>query len=138
LEELKWEGMAQTRLSPKEFLQDCFPPRLACLWSDDAEEICRKNNLNFIQIIQPFLRSNAEMISSDLTNRRFYMKNFSLHVSTIEQAVAPSPIIARNIFQDRVASCVDQFDQVEAAQLEIPLRNGTLRIPGQSNIVSLD
>ncbi|OQV12963.1 Trafficking protein particle complex subunit 8 [Hypsibius exemplaris] len=118
--------MAQSPISPKEVVQDCFPPRIACLWSEDAEEICRKNNLSVLQLLLPFCRPNAEMISSDLTNRRFYMKNFSLHLSTVEHAVPPNPTIARNLFHDAVAEAVDTFKPEEAAQLEVPLRDGTL------------
>ena len=129
--------MAQSRLTPKEVLQDCFPPRLACLWSEDAETVCRKNHFSVLEVMAPFCRPNAEMISSDLTNRRFYMKNVCLHLSTVEAAVPPSPVIARNIFHNRVTSAVEKFDEREAAQQEIALPQGTLQIPGQS-MVSLE
>ncbi|XP_055355041.1 trafficking protein particle complex subunit 8-like [Paramacrobiotus metropolitanus] len=121
--------MSQSKRSPKEFIQECFPPRLAVLWSQDAHDICQKNNLNFIQLLQPFCRPNAELIASDLTNHRFYLKNFFLHLSTIEQAVPPNPNITRNIFHSRVAKTVEAFDERNVSQIDVHVRDTILRIP---------
>lgn len=52
--------MAQTKKSVSEFIQDAFCPMVAVLCSYDAESICRKNNLTFAELIQPFCRLPSE------------------------------------------------------------------------------
>ena len=52
--------MAQTKKSVSEFIQDAFCPMIAVLCSYDAESICRKNNLTFAELIQPFCRLPSE------------------------------------------------------------------------------
>ena len=52
--------MAQTKKSVSEFIQDAFCPMIAVLCSYDAESICRKNNLTFAELIQPFCRLPLE------------------------------------------------------------------------------
>ena len=124
--------MAKARLTPKEFLQECFPPRLLCLVSEDAQEICQKNNLDFVQLIRPFCRPTQELIASDLTNRRFYMKNFYLHICSLDQASPYNPNITRNLFHDHVMQCVDKFDPHQTAHVDIALSNNTsVPIPGK-------
>lgn len=54
--------MAQTKKSVSEFIQDAFCPMVAVLCSYDAETICRKNNLTFAELIQPFCRLPSEGI----------------------------------------------------------------------------
>ncbi len=54
--------MAQTKKSVSEFIQDAFCPMVAVLCSYDAESICRKNNLTFAELIQPFCRLPSEGI----------------------------------------------------------------------------
>jgi hypothetical protein len=54
--------MAQTKKSVSEFIQDAFCPMVSVLCSYDAESICRKNNLTFAELIQPFCRLPSEGI----------------------------------------------------------------------------
>jgi hypothetical protein len=65
--------MAQTKKSVSEFIQDAFCPMIAVLCSYDAESICRKNNLTFAELIQPFCRLPSEGIF----NRFFSFHLFS-------------------------------------------------------------
>lgn len=39
-----------------DFIQSIFCPHIAVLCSDKAQEICRKNNLNFCELLKPFAR----------------------------------------------------------------------------------
>ena len=52
--------MADCSQSPHEFFQDAFSPQVAVLCSHDAELLCRKNNLSFVELTQPFCRLSAE------------------------------------------------------------------------------
>ena len=63
--------MAQTKKSVSEFIQDAFCPMVTVLCSYDAESICRKNNLTFAELIQPFCRLPSEGNASDVENDGF-------------------------------------------------------------------
>lgn len=52
--------MAQRKKSEIEFIQDTFCPQVAVLCSYDAEVVCRKNSLTFVELVQPFCRFNGE------------------------------------------------------------------------------
>ena len=52
--------MAQCKKSAQEFIQDAFSPMVAVLCSHDAELVAQKNNLTFVELIQPFCRLNVE------------------------------------------------------------------------------
>ena len=52
--------MAQCKLSAQEYVQNAFAPLVAVLCSHDAELVCRKNNLSFVELIQPFCRLTTE------------------------------------------------------------------------------
>ena len=52
--------MAQCKLSPHEYIQNAFAPQVAILCSEDADNLCLKNNLRFVELIQPFCRLNSE------------------------------------------------------------------------------
>lgn len=54
--------MAQRKKSEVEFIQDTFCPQVAVLCSYDAEVVCRKNSLTFVELVQPFCRYNGESI----------------------------------------------------------------------------
>lgn len=52
--------MAQCKESASEFIQDVFSPMVAVLCSSDVQTVCQKNDLTFVELIQPFCRLNAE------------------------------------------------------------------------------
>lgn len=52
--------MAQCKTTPYEFVQNAFSPLVAVLSSPMAEQLCRKNNLSFIEMVQPFCRLTSE------------------------------------------------------------------------------
>lgn len=56
--------MAQTKKSVSEFIQDAFCPMVAVLCHHGAETTCRKNNLTFAELIQPFCRLPSEGLFS--------------------------------------------------------------------------
>lgn len=56
--------MAQTKKSVSEFIQDAFCPMVAVLCHQGADTTCRKNNLTFAELIQPFCRLPSEGLFS--------------------------------------------------------------------------
>lgn len=52
--------MTHRQQSEREFLQDSFLPQIAVCCSYDAEVVCRKNNLTFVELVQPFSRYNGD------------------------------------------------------------------------------
>lgn len=52
--------MAHQKLSPQEFIQNSFCPLVAAMCSPLVEQTCRKNNLSFTEMVQPFCRLNTE------------------------------------------------------------------------------
>ena len=52
--------MAQCSQTAAEFIQSAFCPSVAVLCSDDAERICQKNNLSFVELMRPFCQLTTE------------------------------------------------------------------------------
>ena len=52
--------MAECKQTAQEFIQEALAPMVAVLCSHDAQVICQKNNLSFVEMIQPFCRLNSE------------------------------------------------------------------------------
>jgi len=52
--------MAQCKQTAQEFIQNTFNPHVAVLCSPDAEVLCQKNNLTFVELVQPFCHLTTE------------------------------------------------------------------------------
>lgn len=52
--------MAQCKLTPREFIGNAFSPQIAAICSVAADAACQKNNLSFVELLQPFCKLNAE------------------------------------------------------------------------------
>ena len=51
--------MAQCKLTAREFIVNCFSPQVAAICSPNAEATCQKNNLTFIEMLQPFCKLDS-------------------------------------------------------------------------------
>ena len=47
-------------LSAKETIQHIFSPLVGAIVANQAEELCLKNNLTFVELLQPFLKLSAD------------------------------------------------------------------------------
>lgn len=54
--------MANCKQTVHEFIQNTYSPMVAVLCSSDAEAVCQKNNLSFIELVQPFCKLTSEGI----------------------------------------------------------------------------
>lgn len=52
--------LTSQNLSPKELVQNVFSPLIGAVCSPLAEEICQKNNLTFVEMLQPFTRLSSD------------------------------------------------------------------------------
>ena len=52
--------MAQCSQSASEFIQGAFCPMVAVMCSEDAEKVCQKNNLSFVELVRPFCQLTSE------------------------------------------------------------------------------
>lgn len=48
--------MAQCKQMPQEFIKNAFTPQIAVMSTHLAEKCWEKNNLNFVELLQPFSR----------------------------------------------------------------------------------
>lgn len=46
--------LTSQNLNPKEIIQNVFSPLIGILSSPQADELCYKNNLSFVELLQPF------------------------------------------------------------------------------------
>lgn len=48
--------MAQCKQAPQEFIRNGFTPQIAVICTPMAEKACQKNQLSFVELLQPFSR----------------------------------------------------------------------------------
>ncbi|CAF0878505.1 unnamed protein product [Adineta ricciae] len=98
--------MAQTKKSVSEFIQDAFCPMITVLCSYDAESICRKNNLTFAELIQPFCRLPSEVSYRDPSNNLITLKNLRLEIKDFN-ALPPQNTLAKKLLNDSVSNALN-------------------------------
>ncbi|XP_017768287.1 PREDICTED: trafficking protein particle complex subunit 8 [Nicrophorus vespilloides] len=113
--------MAQFQNTPQEFIKDTFSPQIGVLCSQNAEEICRKNNLSFIELVQPFCKLNSEVRYRDPNGAIVSLRNLKVSMLDIN-AKPPIPAIARKFLNLSVseAPCPRPF-QYNAGDHELTI-----------------
>ena len=56
---------ASRRVNANDWLQDYYSPVVGILGSQDAELLCRKNNLTLVELLQPFGKVNEHLTVKD-------------------------------------------------------------------------
>ena len=56
---------ASRRVGANDWLQDYYSPVVGILGSQDAELLCRKNNLTLVELLQPFGKVNEHLTVKD-------------------------------------------------------------------------
>ncbi len=95
--------MAQRKKSEVEFIQDTFCPQVAVLCSYDAEVVCRKNALTFVELVQPFCRFNGEIKITDPSNNLYKIPNLRVEIKDINTQ-PPLPQLAKKLLDDSVTN----------------------------------
>ncbi|XP_060083234.1 trafficking protein particle complex subunit 8-like [Ylistrum balloti] len=100
--------MAQCKQTAQEFIQNTFNPHVAVLCSPDAEVLCQKNNLTFVELVQPFCHLTTEAHIRDPNNVPHCIRH--LKISMLDMtAQAPQQAIARKMMSDAVANAQPQL-----------------------------
>eukprot|EP00118_Oscarella_pearsei_P003792 m.15777 g.15777 ORF g.15777 m.15777 type:complete len:1495 (+) comp26547_c0_seq1:77-4561(+) len=96
--------MANCAQSAHDFIRQAFGPRIAVIASPDAETICQKNNLSFVDMLKPFCRPSMEGQMRDPQHQIYVVKSLLLHMS--EAHPNPPPMNAtKKRLNDVVARC---------------------------------
>ncbi|XP_015513137.1 trafficking protein particle complex subunit 8 isoform X1 [Neodiprion lecontei] len=115
--------MAQCKLTPQEFISNCFSPQIAAVCSTAAENTCQKNNLTFIELLQPFCKLNAEGHIKDPQGAAVTVRNLRLSVQDVNVR-PPQPTLARKMLNESVSSSPCErttIVQIGTTNLEIPM-----------------
>jgi len=52
--------MAKCVQTAQEFINNAFPVMVGALASEDAEAICQKNDLSFVELVRPFCQLDSQ------------------------------------------------------------------------------
>ncbi|XP_048756747.2 trafficking protein particle complex subunit 8-like isoform X2 [Ostrea edulis] len=100
--------MAQCKQTAHEFIQNTFSPAVAVLCSPDAELLCHKNNLSFVELVQPFCRLTTEVHIRDPNNVPHTIKNLKITMRDMNMQL-PQAVTARKMMNDVVANSQPQL-----------------------------
>ncbi|XP_064640195.1 trafficking protein particle complex subunit 8-like isoform X2 [Lineus longissimus] len=96
--------MAQCKQTAIEFIKEAFSPMVSVLCSHDAEQLCQKNNLSFVEMIQPFCRLTHEAAHiRDPGNIPHTLHNLRIIVKDMNGSI-PQPTLARKMMSEAVAN----------------------------------
>ncbi|GAB6022907.1 Trafficking protein particle complex 8 [Chamberlinius hualienensis] len=118
--------MAQCIQTPQEFVQNAFNPVIAVLTTPKVENVCQKNNLSFVDLVQPFCKLNAEVHLRDPTNQTYPVRNLRLNLVEMNHE-APKQMEARKMLYDVVASTlqntIDRTRMIETDNYSLQINN---------------
>lgn len=98
--------MAQCKTTPYDFVQNAFSPLVAVLSSPVAEQLCRKNNLSFVEMVQPFCRLTSEVHFRDPLGANVAVKNLRVCLQDVHSR-PPQPTLARKFLNDSVSNAIN-------------------------------
>nr|XP_023020027.1 trafficking protein particle complex subunit 8 [Leptinotarsa decemlineata] len=115
--------MAQCKQSPQEFIKNAFNPQVAVMCTPIAEKCCQKNNLDFIELLQPFSKLSNDVSYKDPTGTAKTVRNLRLTFMDISWRPPQTPL-ARKLLNSSVSNAPEsknQLFQVGKYNLDIPL-----------------
>uniref|UniRef100_A0A7M5V1Y5 Trafficking protein particle complex subunit 8 n=2 Tax=Clytia hemisphaerica TaxID=252671 RepID=A0A7M5V1Y5_9CNID len=103
--------MARCAQTPQEFINSVFPAVVGALASEDAEAICQKNNLSFVELVRPFCQLDSDAQIRDPVNPSVIVpvKKWKIRVIDI-QSSRPPPALINKILGEVVSKSVSQVD----------------------------
>ncbi|KAK9497990.1 hypothetical protein O3M35_003881 [Rhynocoris fuscipes] len=115
--------MVINQVSPQDFIQYTFQPMIAVLCSDAVERTCKKNNLNFVDMIKPFTKIAVDGQLKDPSGAMVPIKNLRVSFTDVKTKPPPLPV-ARSYF-NQVINCFihDRTSTVNVGgyELDIPI-----------------
>lgn len=115
--------MAHQKLSPQEFIQNSFCPLVAAMCSPLIEQTCRKNNLSFTEMVQPFCKLNTEANFRDPSGTMVTVKNLRICIADVNSR-PPQPTVARKFLNESVSAFVAERTtvvEVGNMSLDVPV-----------------
>ncbi|XP_066587305.1 trafficking protein particle complex subunit 8 [Prorops nasuta] len=115
--------MAQCKLTPREFISNTFSPQVATVCSPTAETVCQKNNLSFVELLQPFCKLNTEGHIKDPQGNNVTVRNLRLSIQDVNVR-PPETALAKKMLNDAVSTVLCERTtsvQVGASSLTIPV-----------------
>ncbi|XP_015778661.1 PREDICTED: trafficking protein particle complex subunit 8-like [Acropora digitifera] len=85
--------MAQCTQSAHEFIQSAFCPMVAVMCSEDAEKICQKNNLSFVEMVRPFCHLTSEAHIRDPSGVIHPVKNWRIRLVEMSATHPPQHVV---------------------------------------------
>lgn len=115
--------MAQCKLTPREFISNTFSPQIAAVCTAAADVTCQKNNLSFVELLQPFCKLNTEGFFKDPQGNTVTIRNLRLSIQDVN-AHPPEPILARKMLNEAVSTSMCEHTTVihtGTVDLDIPI-----------------
>ncbi|XP_071632774.1 trafficking protein particle complex subunit 8 [Temnothorax longispinosus] len=115
--------MAQCKLTPREFIGNAFSPQIAVVCSAAADAACQKNNLSFVELLQPFCKLNTEGHFKDPQGNTIAIRNLRLSIQDIS-ARPPEPSLAKKLLNEAVSSALCERTTtvpIGSTELDIPV-----------------
>ncbi|CRL02155.1 CLUMA_CG015335, isoform A [Clunio marinus] len=111
-------SLSGPNLSPKKLIQSAFSsPLIGSTCSQAAEELCLKNNLNFVSLIQPFSKISTEAHFRDPSGVSVSIRGLSLNICDVDYR-PPQTLLARKMLNESVS-----MNTVNDEKIQIPLIN---------------
>lgn len=89
----------------REIIQNIFSPLVGVVTSQMADEICHKNNLSFVEMLQPFAKLPNDAQFRDSTGTSVSIKGLRLNICDINWR-PPQTILARKMMNEAVTNGV--------------------------------
>ncbi|XP_062542620.1 trafficking protein particle complex subunit 8 [Armigeres subalbatus] len=94
-------------LTSKEVIQNIFSPIVGAIISPQAEELCQKNNLTFVEMLQPFLKLSSDAHFRDTAGTSVSIKGLRINVCDVNWR-PPQTILAKKMLNESVTSAVGE------------------------------
>lgn len=104
------------------FMHRTFPPLIGSMTSPSADKICQKNNLTFVQLVQPFTNVSLDYMLKDPSGSDLHIKHLKVGVKDVNERL-PSGHDVHILCNEAVASSwCDVTKQVPTsiAPLDVP------------------
>ncbi|XP_021712886.1 trafficking protein particle complex subunit 8-like [Aedes aegypti] len=95
-------------LTSKEVIQNIFSPIVGAIISPQAEELCQKNNLTFVEMLQPFLKLSSDAHFRDTAGTSVSIKGLRINVCDVNWR-PPQTILAKKMLNESVTSAVERW-----------------------------
>ncbi|KAL5275881.1 TRAPPC8 family protein [Megaselia abdita] len=116
-------NLSGNNCTPFEMVRNIFSPLVSVVTSPLVDEICHKNNLSFVELLQPFSKLSSEAQIRDTTGTSISNKNLKLNICDIFWR-PPQTVLARKMLNEVVTAANSDKTKfvslVNGLELEVP------------------